>query len=81
MITDGVQSFSVGYQDFISNKFWLTFRMEKAAGESTHTGTNTMGSIVYLNFQGLGTSVNQIHVVCQFDAAACVTAGGVELKF
>ena len=55
--------------------------MEKAAGESAHSGTNSMGSIIYLNFQVLGTSVNQIHVVCQFDAAACITAGGVEYMF
>ena len=82
LICDGTESFGITYNDFIGTKFWLTFSMEKAAGEAIHTSTNTMGSIVYLNLQGLNPSfVNQVHVVCQFDACCAISAGGCEYKF
>ena len=81
LITDGTESFGICYQDFIGSKFWLTFSTKKGAGETAFSGLNSMGQIIYLNFQGLSSDVNHVHVACQFDAACCITAGGCEYKF
>jgi hypothetical protein len=80
-ITDGTESFGLTYQQFINSSFYTAFSLEKAAGEAVHTGTNTMGSMLYINMQGLSQYCNSVHVVCTFDSVAAITSGGVEFKF
>ena len=80
-ITDGTDSFGVQYTDFINTKFWSAFSLEKAAGEAVHTSLNTMGSILYINMQGLGSAITSIHVIVVFDSVAAITSGGVDVKY
>ena len=56
-ISDGTDTFGIQYQDFIGTKFWSAFSLEKAAGESIHSGLNTHGSVLYLNMKGLGSAI------------------------
>ena len=80
-ISDGTDTFGIQYQDFISTKFWSAFSLERAAGEAIHSGLNTMGSILYINMKGLGSSITSVHVVVVFDSVAAITSGGVEVKY
>ena len=80
-ISDGTDTFGIQYQDFISSKCWSAFSLEKAAGEAIHTGLNTMGSIIYVNMQGLASAITSVHVVVVFDSVAAITSGGVEVKY
>ena len=80
-ISDGTDTFGIQYQDFIGTKFWSAFSLEKAAGESVHSGTNTMGQILYVNMKGLGSAITSVHVVVVFDSVAAITSGGIEVKY
>ena len=80
-MTDGTDTFGIQYSDFVSTKFWSAFSLEKAAGESIHSGTNTMGQILYVNMKGLGSAITSVHVVVVFDSVAAITSGGIEVKY
>ena len=80
-ISDGTDTFGIQYSDFVSTKFWSAFSLEKCAGESIHSGTNTMGQILYVNLKGLGSSITSVHVVVVFDSVAAITSGGIEVKY
>jgi len=80
-ISDGTDTFGIQYTDFVSTKFWSAFSLEKAAGEAIHSGTNTMGQILYINMKGLGSAITSVHVVVVFDSVAAITSGGIEVKY
>ena len=80
-IADGTDTFGIQYSDFVGTKFWSAFSLEKAAGESIHSGLNSMGQILYVNVKGLGSAITSVHVVVVFDSVAAITSGGIEVKY
>ena len=80
-ISDGTDTFGIQYSDFVNTKFWSAFSLEKACGESIHSGTNTMGQILYVQLKGLGSGITSVHVVVFFDSVAAITSGGIEVKY
>jgi hypothetical protein len=76
----GTDSFSISPQQYRSTKFIGACSFEKALGQAGHSGVNTRsGSQLTLNFRGLPTSVNTIHVVLHYEVAVNVSAAGIEV--
>jgi hypothetical protein len=76
----GKDSFSISPFQYRSNKFIGAMNLEKALGQAGHTGVNTRsGSQLTLNFRGLPTSINTIHVVLHYEVACNVSAAGIEV--
>ncbi len=76
----GKDSFSISPFQYRTNKFIGAMNFEKALGQAGHSGVNTRsGSQLTLNFRGLPTSVNTIHMVLHYEVAVNVSAAGIEV--
>jgi hypothetical protein len=76
----GKDSFSISPYQYRFNKFIGAMNFEKALGQAGHSGVNTRsGSQLTLNFRGLPTSINSIHVVLHYEVAVNVSAAGIEV--
>ena len=64
---------------YLHDKFILGQCLEKAPGQSSHTGVNTRsGSQMCLNFKNL-RNATMIHVVLHYEQIANLSAAGVEV--
>ena len=80
MMHMGTDSFSISPHQYRTTKFVGAMSFEKALGQAGHSGVNTRsGSQLTLNFRGLPTSVNTIHVVLHYEVAVNVSAAGIEV--
>ena len=62
-----------------TDKFIVGQTLEKAPGQSSHTGVNTRsGSQLTLNFKNLGNAT-MIHVILHYDQSVNLSAAGVEV--
>jgi hypothetical protein len=76
----GTDSFSIGSYQYRHDKFIGAMNFEKALGEAGHSGVNTRsGSQLTLNFRGLPTYIDTIHVVLHYEVAVNVSAAGIEV--
>jgi hypothetical protein len=76
----GKDSFSISPYQYRTNKFIGAMNFEKALGQAGHSGVNTRsGSQLTLNFRGLPTYINTIHVVLHYEVAVNVSAAGIEV--
>jgi hypothetical protein len=76
----GKDSFSISPYQFRHDKFIGAMNFEKALGQAGHTGVNTRsGSQLTLNFRGLPTYIDAIHVVLHYEVAVNVSAAGIEV--
>jgi hypothetical protein len=76
----GTDSFSISPYQYRTNKFIGAMSFEKALGEAGHSGVNTRsGSQLTLNFRGLPSYINTIHVVLHYECAVNVSAAGIEV--
>ena len=76
----GKDSFSISPYQYRTNKFIGAMNFEKALGQAGHSGVNTRsGSQLTLNFRGLPSAINTIHVVLHYECAVNVSAAGIEV--
>jgi hypothetical protein len=76
----GKDSLSISPQQYKGTKFIGAMNFERALGQAGHTGVNTRsGSQLTLNFRGLPTSINTIHVILHHEVAVNVSAGAIEV--
>ena len=76
----GTDAFSISGHQYRKDKFIGAANLEKAPGQSSHSGVNTrQGSQVTLNFKNIGTSVKYVHIVLHYDVVVSVSAAGAEL--
>ena len=54
--------------------------LEKAPGQAAHSGVNTRnGQLGVLNLSGLGSGVQEVHIICVNDTVVRISAAGVEV--
>jgi hypothetical protein len=76
----GKDSFSISPFQYRTDHFVGAMNFEKALGQAGHTGVNTRsGSQLTLNFRGLPSVINTIHVVLHYEQAVNVSAAGIEV--
>ena len=76
----GTDSFSIGSYQYRHDKFIGAMNFERALGEAGHSGVNTRsGSQLTLNFRGLPSYIDAIHVVLHYEVAVNVSAAGIEV--
>jgi hypothetical protein len=76
----GKDSFSISPYQCRTGKFIGAMNLEKALGQAGHSGVNTRsGSQLTLNFRGLPTRINTIHVILHYEQAVNVSAAGIEV--
>jgi hypothetical protein len=76
----GKDSFSISPYQYRHDKFIGAMNFEKALGQAGHSGVNTRsGSQLTLNFRGLPTYIDTIHVVLHYEVAVNVSAAGIEV--
>jgi hypothetical protein len=76
----GKDSFSISPIQYRTDEFVGAMNFEKALGQAGHTGVNTCsGSQITLNFRGLPTRINTIHVILHYEQAVNVSAAGIEV--
>jgi hypothetical protein len=76
----GKDSFSISPYQYRHDKFIGAMNFEKALGEAGHSGVNTRsGSQLTLNFRGLPSYIDTIHVVLHYEVAVNVSAAGIEV--
>ena len=75
----GNDTFTISSKDYRNTKFIIGQSLEKAGGQSSHTGINTRsGSQLSLNFRNLGAAT-MIHVVLHYEQIVNLSASGVEV--
>ena len=75
----GNDTFAISSKDYRNTKFIIGQSLEKAGGQSSHTGINTRsGSQLSLNFRNLGAAT-MIHVVLHYEQIVNLSAAGVEV--
>ena len=75
----GADTFSISPFDYRNDKFIIGQSLEKAPGQSAHTGVNTRsGSQLTLNFRNLGAAT-MVHVVLHYEQIVNLSAAGVEI--
>jgi hypothetical protein len=76
----GKDSFSISPYQYRHDKFIGAMNFEKALGQAGHSGVNTRsGSQLTLNFRGLPSYIDTIHVVLHYEVAVNVSAAGIEV--
>jgi hypothetical protein len=76
----GKDSFSLSPFQYRTDHFVGAMNFEKALGQAGHTGVNTRsGSQLTLNFRGLPTYIDTIHVILHYEQAVNVSAAGIEV--
>jgi hypothetical protein len=80
LMNTGKDSFSISPYQYRHDKFIGAMNFEKALGQAGHSGVNTRsGSQLPLNFRGLPTYIDTIHVVLHYEVAVNVSAAGIEV--
>ena len=80
LIHQGTDSFGISSGQYRDDKFVAALNLEKAPGQSGHSGINTRGgSQMTLHFKNVGAHCKYVHVILHADQVCSASAAGVEV--